>query len=126
MDAIQEPSHQLEEPGDSRVLRQMSLALDQNRDSRTAILLGQYNKCRQAGSEESTPVLEQHALPRWQKVLGSLLTVLTFAALIGAIYPVLAHQQFDDVLWGLFLLFLLLRLLLAAVSILRQLLQNAA
>ena len=126
MDAIQEPSHQLEEPGDSRVLRQMSLALDQNRDSRTAVLLGQYNECRQVGSEESTPVLERHALPRWQKILGSLLTVLTFSALIGAIYPVLAHQQFDGVLWGLFLLFLLLRLLLAAVSILRKLLQNAA
>lgn len=129
MDAIQEPSHQLEPLGDStadpRVLRQMSLALDQNRDSRTAVLLGQYNKCRQAGSEESTPVLERHTLPRWQKVLGGLLTVLTFAALIGAIYPVLAHQQFAGVLWGLFLLFLLLRLLLAAVSILRQLLQNA-
>ena len=120
-DAIQEPSHQLEPLGDStadpRTLRQMSLALDQNRDSRTAVLLGQYNECRQAGSEESTPVSERHTLPRWQKLLGGLLTVLTFAALIGAIYQVLAHQQFDGLLWGLFALFLLLRLGLAAIPL---------
>ena len=99
----------------ARVFRQVNLVMDSDCSNNVNLAFGQYNEARRSAPAEPGPVRESFQLPRWQRMAGSLLTALTALFAVLGIYQELAHQWFDDGLWGLFGLFLLLRLLLAAI-----------
>lgn len=110
------PQHSLDDTVPSaRVFRQVNLVMDSDRSNNVNVAFGQYNEARRTSPEESGSVLEAFRLPRWQRILGGLLTALTVLFAVLGIYQEFAHQWFDDKLWGFFGLFLLLRLLLAAI-----------
>ena len=60
---------------------------------------------------------ETHSIPRWQKILGGIFTAFMVLMGVWGIYQALAAQWFDRRIWSMFLLFLLLRLLLAAIPL---------
>ena len=124
IDAMEEPPrHVIEQTGlddmvpNARVFRQMNLVVDRDRSNNVNIAFGQYNDLRNQPPEESGPVQEAHSVPRWQKILGGMLTVLTLLVALLGLDHELAQQWFDYGIWGVFLIVLLLRLLLAAVPL---------
>ena len=135
IDAMEEPPRHVVQQTDfddmvpnARVFRQMNLMIDGDRSNNINVAFGQYNDMRRQPPEESGPVQETHNVPRWQKILGGIFTGLMGLTAVLGIYQALAHQWFNRVIWGTFLLFLLLRLLLAAIPLWkshRQWLKNA-
>ena len=135
IDAMEEPPRHVVQQKDlddtvpnARVFRQMNLMMDGDRSNNINVAFGQVNELRHQAPEESGPVQEKHKIPRWQKILGGILSALMALAAVWGIYQALADQWFDAGIWGLFLLFLLLRLLLAAIPLWkshRQWLENA-
>lgn len=135
IDAMEEPPRHVVQQKDlddmvpnARVFRQMNLMMDGDRSNNINVAFGQVNDLRHQAPEESGPVQEKHKIPRWQKILGSILSAFMALAAVWGIYQALADQWFDAGIWGLFLLFLLLRLLLAAIPLWkshRQWLENA-
>lgn len=135
IDAMEEPPRHVVQQKDlddmvpnARVFRQMNLMMDGDRSNNINVAFGQVNDLRHQAPEESGPVQEKHRIPRWQKILGSILSAFMALAAVWGIYQALADQWFDAGIWGLFLLFLLLRLLLAAIPLWkshRQWLENA-
>ena len=135
IDAMEEPpSHVVQQKDlddmvpNARVFRQMNLMMDGDRSNNINVAFGQVNELRQQAPEESVPVQEEYNIPRWQKILSSIFTVLTALMAVLGIYQALTDQWFDRGIWGMFLLFLLLRLLLAAIPLWkshRQWLKNA-
>ncbi len=135
IDAMEEPPRHVVQQKDlddmvpnARVFRQMNLMMDGDRSNNINVAFGQVNDLRHQAPEESGPVQEKHKIPRWQKILGGILSALMALTAVWGIYQALADQWFDAGIWGLFLLFLLLRLLLAAIPLWkshRQWLENA-
>lgn len=135
IDAMEEPPRHVVQQKDlddmvpnARVFRQMNLMMDGDRSNNINVAFGQVNDLRHQAPEESGPVQEKHRIPRWQKILGGILSAFMALAAVWGIYQALADQWFDAGIWGLFLLFLLLRLLLAAIPLWkshRQWLENA-
>ncbi len=135
IDAMEEPPRHVVQQKDlddmvpnARVFRQMNLMMDGDRSNNINVAFGQVSELRQQAPEESVPVQEKYNIPRWQKILGSIFTVLTALMAVLGIYQALTDQWFDRSIWGMFLLFLLLRLLLAAIPLWkshRQWLKNA-
>ncbi len=135
IDAMEEPPRHVVQQKDlddmvpnARVFRQMNLMMDRDRSNNINVAFGQVNDLRHQAPEESGPVQEKHKIPRWQKILGSILSAFMALMAVWGIYQALADQWFDAGIWGLFLLFLLLRLLLAAIPLWkshRQWLENA-
>ena len=135
IDAMEEPPRHVVQQKDlddmvpnARVFRQMNLMMDGDRSNNINVAFGQVNELRHPAPEESGPVQEKHKIPRWQKILGGILSALMALTAVLGIYQALAHQWFDAGIWGPFLLFLLLRLLLAAIPLWkshRQWLQDA-
>ena len=135
IDAMEEPPRHVVQQKDlddmvpnARVFRQMNLMMDGDRSNNINVAFGQVNELRHQAPEESGPVQEKHKIPRWQKILSSILSAFMALAAVWGIYQALADQWFDAGIWGLFLLFLLLRLLLAAIPLWkshRQWLENA-
>ena len=135
IDAMEEPPRHVVQQKDlddmvpnARVFRQMNLMMDGDRSNNINVAFGQVNELRHPAPEESGPVQEKHNVPRWQKILGGILSALMALTAVLGIYQALAHQWFEAGIWGLFLLFLLLRLLLAAIPLWkshRQWLQDA-
>ena len=135
IDAMEEPPRHVVQQKDlddmvpnARVFRQMNLMMDGDRSNNINVAFGQVNELRQQAPEESVPVQEEYNIPRWQKILSSIFTVLTALMAVLGIYQALTDQWFDRGIWGMFLLFLLLRLLLAAIPLWkshRQWLKNA-
>ena len=135
IDAMEEPPRHVVQQKDlddmvpnARVFRQMNLMMDGDRSNNINVAFGQVNDLRHQAPEESGPVQEKHKIPRWQKILGSILSAFMALMAVWGIYQALADQWFDAGIWGLFLLFLLLRLLLAAIPLWkshRQWLENA-
>ena len=124
IDAMEEPPRHVVQQTDfddmvpnARVFRQMNLMLDGDRSNNINVAFGQYNDLRRQSPEEAGPVREKHTVPRWQKILGSIFTGLMGLTAALGIYQALARQWFDRGIWGTFLLFLLLRLLLAAIPL---------
>lgn len=135
IDAMEEPPRHVVQQKDlddmvpnARVFRQMNLMMDGDRSNNINVAFGQVNDLRHQAPEESGPVQEKHRIPRWQKILGGILSAFMALMAVWGIYQALADQWFDAGIWGLFLLFLLLRLLLAAIPLWkshRQWLENA-
>ena len=135
IDAMEEPPRHVVQQKDlddmvpnARVFRQMNLMMDGDRSNNINVAFGQVNELRHQAPEESGPVQEKHRIPRWQKILGGSLSAFMALMAVWGIYQALADQWFDAGIWGLFLLFLLLRLLLAAIPLWkshRQWLENA-
>lgn len=135
IDAMEEPPRHVVQQKDlddmvpnARVFRQMNLMMDGDRSNNINVAFGQVNDLRHQAPEESGPVQEKHNVPRWQKILGGILSAFMALMAVWGIYQALADQWFDAGSWGLFLLFLLLRLLLAAIPLWkshRQWLENA-
>ena len=135
IDAMEEPPRHVVQQKDlddmvpnARVFRQMNLMMDGDRSNNINVAFGQVNELRHQAPEEAGPVQEKHKIPRWQKILGGILSALMALTAVLGIYQALAHQWFDAGIWGPFLLFLLLRLLLAAIPLWkshRQWLQDA-
>lgn len=135
IDAMEEPPRHVVQQKDlddmvpnARVFRQMNLMMDGDRSNNINVAFGQVNELRHQSPEESGPVQEKHKIPRWQKILGSILSAFMALMAVWGIYQALADQWIDAGIWGLFLLFLLLRLLLAAIPLWkshRQWLENA-
>lgn len=135
IDAMEEPPRHVVQQKDlddmvpnARVFRQMNLMMDGDRSNNINVAFGQVNDLRHQAPEESGPVQEKHKIPRWQKILGSILSAFMALMAVWGIYQALADQWFDVGIWGLFLLFLLLRLLLAVIPLWkshRQWLENA-
>ena len=135
IDAMEEPPRHVVQQTDfddmvpnARVFRQMNLMIDGDRSNNINVAFGQYNDMRRQSPEESGPVREKYTIPRWQKILGGIFTGLMGLTAVLGIYQALARQWFDRGIWGTFLLFLLLRLLLAAIPLWkshRQWLKNA-
>lgn len=135
IDAMEEPPRHVVQQKDlddmvpnARVFRQMNLMMDGDRSNNINVAFGQVNDLRHQAPEESGPVQEKHKIPRWQKILGGILSAFMALMAVWGIYQALADQWFDAGIWGLFLLFLLLRLLLAAIPLWkshRQWLENA-
>ena len=124
IDAMEEPPRHVVQQKDlddmvpnARVFRQMNLMMDGDRSNNINVAFGQVNELWHQAPEESGPVQEKHNVPRWQKILGSILSALMALTAVWGIYQALADQQFDGLLWGLFALFLLLRLGLAAIPL---------
>ncbi len=124
IDAMEEPPRHVVQQKDlddmvpnARVFRQMNLMMDGDRSNNINVAFGQVNELRHQAPEESGPVQEKHKIPRWQKILGGILSALMALAAVWGIYQALVHQWFEAGIWGLFLLFLLLRLLLAAIPL---------
>lgn len=124
IDAMEEPPRHVVQQKDlddmvpnARVFRQMNLMMDGDRSNNINVAFGQVNDLRHQAPEESGPVQEKHKIPRWQKILGGILSAFMALAAVWGIYQALADQWFDAGIWGLFLLFLLLRLLLAAIPL---------
>ena len=124
IDAMEEPPRHVVQQNDlddmvpnARVFRQMNLMMDGDRSNNINVAFGQVNDLRHQAPEESGPVQEKHNVPRWQKILGGILSALMALTAVWGIYQALASQWFDAGIWGLFLLFLLLRLLLAAIPL---------
>lgn len=124
IDAMEEPPRHVVQQKDlddmvpnARVFRQMNLMMDGDRSNNINVAFGQVNDLRHQAPEESGPVQEKHNVPRWQKILGGILSALMALTAVWGIYQALASQWFDAGIWGLFLLFLLLRLLLAAIPL---------
>lgn len=124
IDAMEEPPRHVVQQKDlddmvpnARVFRQMNLMMDGDRSNNINVAFGQVNELRHQAPEESGPVQEKHSIPRWQKILGGILSAFMALAAVWGIYQALADQWFDAGIWGLFLLFLLLRLLLAAIPL---------
>ncbi len=124
IDAMEEPPRHVVQQKDlddmvpnARVFRQMNLMMDGDRSNNINVAFGQVNELRHQAPEESGPVQETHNVPRWQKILGGIFTGLMALMAVLGIYQALAHQWFDRGIWGTFLLFLLLRLLLAAIPL---------
>lgn len=124
IDAMEEPPRHVVQQKDlddmvpnARVFRQMNLMMDGDRSNNINVAFGQVNDLRHQAPVESGPVQEKHKIPRWQKILGSILSAFMALAAVWGIYQALADQWFDAGIWGLFLLFLLLRLLLAAIPL---------
>ena len=135
IDAMEEPPRHVVQQTDfddmvpnARVFRQMNLMIDGDRSNNINVAFGQYNDMRRQSPEESGPVREKYTIPRWQKILGGIFTGLMALTAVLGIYQALARQWFSRGIWGTFLLFLLLRLLLAAIPLWkshRQWLKNA-
>ncbi len=135
IDAMEEPPRHVVQQTDfddmvpnARVFRQMNLMIDGDRSNNINVAFGQYNDMRRQSPEESGPVQETQNVPRWQKILDGSFTGLMALMAVWGIYQALARQWFDRGIWGAFLLFLLLRLLLAAIPLWkshRQWLKNA-
>ncbi len=135
IDAMEEPPRHVVQQKDlddmvpnARVFRQMNLMIDGDRSNNINVAFGQYNDMHHQPQEESGPVREKYNVPRWQKILSGIFTALTVLTGLLGIYQALADQWFDRGVWGMFLLFLLLRLLLAAIPLWkshRQWLKNA-
>lgn len=135
IDAMEEPPRHVVQQTDlddmvpnARVFRQMNLMIDGDRSNNINVAFGQYNDMHHQPQEESGPVREKYNVPRWQKILSGIFTALTVLTGLLGIYQALADQWFDRGVWGMFLLFLLLRLLLAAIPLWkshRQWLKNA-
>ena len=135
IDAMEEPPRHVVQQTDfddmvpnARVFRQMNLMIDGDRSNNINVAFGQYNDMRRQSPEESGPVREKYTIPRWQKILGGIFTGLMGLTAVLGIYQALARQWFNRGIWGTFLLFLLLRLLLAAIPLWkshRQWLKNA-
>ena len=135
IDAMEEPPRHVVQQKDlddmvpnARVFRQMNLMIDGDRSINITVAFGQYNDMHHQPQEESGPVREKYNVPRWQKILSGIFTALTVLTGLLGIYQALANQWFDGAVWGMFLLFLLLRLLLAAIPLWkshRQWLKNA-
>lgn len=135
IDAMEEPPRHVVQQTDlddmvpnARVFRQMNLMIDGDRSNNINVTFGQVNDLRHQAPEESGSVQEKHSIPRWQKILGGIFTALMALTGVLGIYQALADQWFDRGVWGMFLLFLLLRLLLAAIPLWkshRQWLKNA-
>lgn len=135
IDAMEEPPRHVVQQKDlddmvpnARVFRQMNLMMDGDRSNNINVAFGQVNELRHQAPEEAGPVQEKHKIPRWQKILGGILSALMALTAVLGIYQALAHQWFEAGIWGPFLLFLLLRLLLAAIPLWkshRQWLQDA-
>lgn len=135
IDAMEEPPRHVVQQKDlddmvpnARVFRQMNLMMDGDRSNNINVAFGQVNDLRHQAPEESGPVQEKHKIPRWQKILGGILSAFMALMAVWGTYQALADQWFDAGIWGLFLLFLLLRLLLAAIPLWkshRQWLENA-
>ena len=135
IDAMEEPPRHVVQQTDfddmvpnARVFRQMNLMIDGDRSNNINVAFGQYNDMRRQSPEESGPVREKYTIPRWQKILGGIFTGLMALTAVLGIYQALARQWFNRGIWGMFLLFLLLRLLLAAIPLWkshRQWLKNA-
>ena len=124
IDAMEEPPRHVVQQTDlddmvpnARVFRQMNLMIDGDRSNNINVAFGQVNELRQQVPEESAPVQKTHSVPRWQKILSGIFTALTVLTGLLGIYQALANQGFDGAVWGMFLLFLLLRLLLAAIPL---------
>ena len=124
IDAMEEPPRHVVQQKDlddmvpnARVFRQMNLMMDGDRSNNINVAFGQVNELRHQASDESGPVQETYAVPRWQKILGGILSALMALTAVLGIYQALAHQWFEAGIWGPFLLFLLLRLLLAAIPL---------
>ena len=124
IDAMEEPPRHVVQQKDlddmvpnARVFRQMNLMMDGDRSNNINVAFGQVNELRHQAPEEAGPVQEKHKIPRWQKILGGILSALMALTAVLGIYQALAHQWFDAGIWGPFLLFLLLRLLLAAIPL---------
>lgn len=124
IDAMEEPPRHVVQQKDlddmvpnARVFRQMNLMMDGDRSNNINVAFGQVNELRHPAPEESGPVQEKHNVPRWQKILGGILSALMVLTAVLGIYQALAHQWFEAGIWGPFLLFLLLRLLLAAIPL---------
>ena len=135
IDAMEEPPRHVVQQTDlddmvpnARVFRQMNLMIDGDRSNNINVAFGQVNDLRHQAPEESGSVQEKHCIPRWQKILGGIFTALMALTGVLGIYQALADQWFDRGIWSMFLLFLLLRLLLAAIPLWkshRQWLKNA-
>lgn len=124
IDAMEEPPRHVVQQKDlddmvpnARVFRQMNLMMDGDRSNNINVAFGQVNELRHQAPEEPGPVQGKHNVPRWQKILGGSFTALMALMAVLGIYQALAHQWFDAGIWGPFLLFLLLRLLLAAIPL---------
>ena len=124
IDAMEEPPRHVVQQKDlddmvpnARVFRQMNLMMDGDRSNNINVAFGQVNDLRHQAPEESGPVQETHSIPRWQKILGGIFTALMALMAVWGIYQALADQWFDRRIWSMFLLFLLLRLLLAAIPL---------
>ena len=124
IDAMEEPPRHVVQQKDlddmvpnARVFRQVNLMMDGDRSNNINVAFGQVNELRHPAPEEPGPVQETYAVPRWQKILGGILSALMALTAVLGIYQALAHQWFDAGIWGPFLLFLLLRLLLAAIPL---------
>ena len=124
IDAMEEPPRHVVQQKDlddmvpnARVFRQMNLMMDGDRSNNINVAFGQVNELRQQAPEESVPVQETHSIPRWQKILGGIFTAFMVLMGVWGIYQALADQWFDRGIWSMFLLFLLLRLLLAAIPL---------
>lgn len=122
IDAMEEPPRHVVQQKDlddmvpnARVFRQMNLMMDGDRSNNINVAFGQVNDLRHQAPEESGPVQEKHSIPRWQKILGGIFTAFMVLMGVWGIYQALADQWFDRRIWSMFLLFLLLRLLLAAI-----------
>ena len=124
IDAMEEPPRHVVQQKDlddmvpnARVFRQMNLMMDGDRSNNINVAFGQVNDLRHQAPEESGPVQETHSVPRWQKILGGIFTAFMVLMGVWGIYQALADQWFDRGIWSMFLLFLLLRLLLAAIPL---------
>ena len=124
IDAMEEPPRHVVQQKDlddmvpnARVFRQMNLMMDGDRSNNINVAFGQVNDLRHQAPEESGPVQETHSVPLWQKILGGIFTALMALMAVWGIYQALADQWFDRGIWSMFLLFLLLRLLLAAIPL---------
>ena len=124
IDAMEEPPRHVVQQTDfddmvpnARVFRQMNLMIDGDRSNNINVAFGQYNDMRRQSPEKSGPVREAYNVPRWQKILSGIFTGLMALMAVWGIYQALAHQWFDGAIWGMFLLFLLLRLVMAAIPL---------
>lgn len=124
IDAMEEPPRHVVPQKDlddmvpnARVFRQMNLMMDGDRSNNINVAFGQVNDLRHQAPEESGPVQETHSVPLWQKILGGILSAFMALIAVWGIYQALADQWFDRGIWGMFLLFLLLRLLLAVIPL---------
>lgn len=124
IDAMEEPPRHVVQQTDfddmvpnARVFRQMNLMIDGDRSNNINVAFGQYNDMRRLAPEESGPVREKYNVPRWQKILSWIFTALTVLTGLLGIYQALADQWFSRIVWGAFLLFLLLRLVMAAIPL---------
>ena len=110
IDAMEEPPRHVVQQKDlddmvpnARVFRQMNLMMDGDRSNNINVAFGQVNDLRHQAPEESGPVQEKHKIPRWQKILGGILSALMALTAVWGIYQALADQWFDAGIWGLFL-----------------------